>query len=128
MKWWWDPLCTRPTRLVGFLYIVLAHWNNSLRIDMSPRWHTLSWFLSTQFLLFLLNATCLTEKQHIPILYSLWFDPTRARTHDLPNSKRARLTITPPMRFDLKRIFRIEKICKYIWTKTNDYLIKYRIK
>jgi len=19
MRWWWGPLCTRPTRLVGFL-------------------------------------------------------------------------------------------------------------
>jgi hypothetical protein len=24
MRWWWSPLCTRPTPLVGF-FIVLAH-------------------------------------------------------------------------------------------------------
>jgi hypothetical protein len=35
MRWWWGPLCTRPTRLVGIL-IVLALQHNSLRIDMSP--------------------------------------------------------------------------------------------
>ena len=36
MRWWWCPLCTRPTRLVGFL--VLAHWNKSPRINMRPTW------------------------------------------------------------------------------------------
>jgi hypothetical protein len=30
---WWCLLCTRPTDLVGLL-IVLAHWNNSPRVDM----------------------------------------------------------------------------------------------
>jgi len=30
MEWWWGPLCTRPTRLLGWVFIVLAHWNNSL--------------------------------------------------------------------------------------------------
>ena len=30
--------------------------------------------------------------------YSLWFDPTGARTHDLPHSKASTLTITPPMK------------------------------
>jgi len=28
------PHCTRPTRLVGF-FKVLAHWNNSLLVDMT---------------------------------------------------------------------------------------------
>ena len=32
--WWWCPICTRPTRLVGY-FIVPAHWNNGLRIDLS---------------------------------------------------------------------------------------------
>jgi hypothetical protein len=31
--------------------------------------------------------------------YSLWFDQIWAWTHDLPHSRRARLTITPPIRF-----------------------------
>jgi hypothetical protein len=29
---WWYRQCTRPTRI----FIVLAHWSNSPRIDMSP--------------------------------------------------------------------------------------------
>jgi hypothetical protein len=59
MKWCWGPLCTKPTRLVGF-FIVLAHWNNSLRIDMSPHSDTLSWFRANQSLLFLLNCCVLS--------------------------------------------------------------------
>ena len=44
----------------------LAHWNNSLWVDMSLHSDTLSW--ANQFLLFLFNAECLTEKQQILIL------------------------------------------------------------
>ena len=69
MRWWWGPLCSRPTDLVFF--IVLAHWNNSPRIDMSLHSDILFWFRANQSLLLLLNATCLAEKQLIPILYSL---------------------------------------------------------
>ena len=36
MRWWWGSLCIRTAHLVGFFFIVLAHRNNSLRIDMSP--------------------------------------------------------------------------------------------
>ena len=39
-------------------------------------------FQANQSLIFLLNDTCLAEKQ----LYSLWFDPTKDRTHDLPHA------------------------------------------
>ena len=35
MRSWWGSFCTRPTRLV-YLFVVLAGWNNSPRIDMSP--------------------------------------------------------------------------------------------
>ena len=68
MRWWWSPLCTRPTPLVWF-FIVLAHWNNSTLIDMSLHADTLSSFRANQSLLFLHNAECLAEKQQIPILY-----------------------------------------------------------
>ena len=56
-------------------FIVLAHWNNSPRVNMPPHADTLFWFRVNQSLLFLLNAACLVEKQPIPI-YCLWFDPT----------------------------------------------------
>ena len=49
--------------------IVLGHWNNSPRVDMSLHSDTLSWIRANQSLLFLLNAVCLAEKQQIPILY-----------------------------------------------------------
>jgi len=47
MKWWWSPLWTRPTRWVGF-FIVLAHWNSSLRVDMSLHLDKLFWFRASQ--------------------------------------------------------------------------------
>ena len=53
MRWWWDPLCSRPTPLVGYC-ILLPHWSNSPRIDMSPHSETLSWFRDNQCLLLLL--------------------------------------------------------------------------
>jgi hypothetical protein len=55
-----------------------------MRIDMSPHSDTLSRFRANQSLLFLINAACLAEKQQIQI-YSLRFDPTGARSHDLPH-------------------------------------------
>jgi hypothetical protein len=79
MRWWWGPLCTRPTCLVRF-FIVLAHWNNSSRIDMSLHWKTLSWFRANQSLLILLNVACNTYQ-----FCSLWFDLIWTWTHDLPH-------------------------------------------
>jgi hypothetical protein len=43
-------------------FLVLAHWKNSLQIDMSPHSDTLSWFRVNQSLLFLLNAACMAKK------------------------------------------------------------------
>ena len=59
---------------------MLAHWDNSLQVDMSLHLETLSWFRANHSLLFLLDAVRLAEKQQI---YSLWLDPIRARTQDL---------------------------------------------
>ena len=73
------------TNTLSWILIVLAHWNNSPRIDMSLHLDTLFWFRSNQSLLFLLNAACLAEKKQIPILKSLVFnrpglEPTIYRT------------------------------------------------
>ena len=48
--------------------LVLVHWNNSPRVDMSHHSDTLFWFRANQSLLFLLNNVCLAEKQQISIL------------------------------------------------------------
>jgi hypothetical protein len=97
MRWWWGPLCTRPTRLVGLL-IVLAHWNNSLQVDMSPHTDTLFWFQANQSLLFLLNAVCLEEKQQIPISKSLVW-PDRGTNPRSTTLEASMLTITPSMQY-----------------------------
>ena len=49
--------------MINWIFIVLAHWNNSPPINMSPHSDTSPWFRANQSLLFTLNAACLTEKQ-----------------------------------------------------------------
>jgi hypothetical protein len=72
------------------LLILLAHWNNNMRVDISPHSDTLSWFQANHSLLFLLNAACLAEKQQIPILYSLiWPNQgSNPRSTAIDNDKR----------------------------------------
>jgi hypothetical protein len=53
---------------LSWIFIVLGYWNNSPREDMSHHSNTLFWFRANQSLLLILNAACLAEKQHIPIL------------------------------------------------------------
>ena len=112
MRWWWDPLSTRPTRWVNWIFIVLVHWNNSPRLDMSLHLDTLFCFRANQFLLFLLNAACLatntnfivfgltrpglkptiycTRGEHISKPRSTALEASTFRTHDLPHSRRVR--------------------------------------
>ena len=52
----------------SWIFIVLAHWNNSTRVDMSLHLDTLFCFRANQSLLLLLNTACLAEKQQIPVL------------------------------------------------------------
>ena len=59
-----------------------ANFYSSLQVDTPLHWDTLSWFWAYQYLLLLIKAACLEEKQHIPI-YSIWFDWTVTQTHDL---------------------------------------------
>ena len=88
---WWCPFCTR----LSWLFIVLAHWNNSPRIDMSLHSDTLFWFTANQSLLFLLSATCLEEKHQI--LSVFW--PERGSNQRSPALEARTLTITPSKRF-----------------------------
>jgi hypothetical protein len=48
MRWWLGPLCTRPI-LFSWIFIVLVHWYNSTRVDMSPHSNTLSDFFDSIF-------------------------------------------------------------------------------
>jgi hypothetical protein len=84
IRWWWGPLCTRPTCLVGFFlnFATVSHWNNIPWIDMSPHLDTLSWFRPNQSLQYHLNDACLANQ-----FYSVWFDQIGAWTHDLPPSR-----------------------------------------
>ena len=79
--------------MFSWILIVLDHCSNSSWVEIWLHMSTLSWFWVNQLWLLLLNAACLEEKQHIPMLYSLKVDLTVSRTHDLPNSRRARWSL-----------------------------------
>jgi hypothetical protein len=81
-----------PSEWVGdccLTQAILAHCNNSPRIDMSTHSDTLSWFWATQSFSFCLILRAY-RKSHKYKLYSLCVDPIRARTHDLLHSRGAR--------------------------------------
>ena len=99
------------TNMLSWIIIVLAHWNNSLRVDMSLHSDTLSWFRANQRMLFLLNAASLVEKQCIQILYSL-ISPDRASNSWSSALEASTLTITPLM-----------QLKKYIWKWLDAYIV-----
>ena len=97
---------------LSWIFIVLAHWNNSQRIDMSSHSDTSSWFRDNQSLLFLLNAACLAEKQQILFLWSLdW--PNRVSNPWSTTLEESTLTITPLMRL---RQVNMKKNIFFLWT------------
>ena len=63
-QWDNDDDDVRRTNRLSWNFIVLPHWNNSPRVDMSLHTDTLFWFRANQSLLLLLNEACLAEKQH----------------------------------------------------------------
>ena len=86
------PLWTRKTCLIG--YIVLAHWQNSLWVNMLLHSDTSSQFRINQPLLLPLSVLWRSSKYQFQSF--VW--PSRSRNHDLQPSK---LTITLLMRFIL---------------------------
>ena len=112
MKCWWGS-ALYLTNTLCWIFIVLAHWINSLWIDMSLHSDTLSWFRANQSLLFLLNDACLLEK--LQILKTLvWPDQdSNSRSTVLEASL---LTITPSMR--------LLYIYIYVW-KLNQTVLEF---
>ena len=51
---------------------MLAHWNNSLRVDMSLHSDTLFWFRANQSLLLFLNAAYLAENKQLNYVHALY--------------------------------------------------------
>jgi hypothetical protein len=73
---WWCPFCTKPTRLAGY-FIVLAHWNNSVLVYMSPYSDTFSWFQANQYLLLLIDAVWTSLCSYLLMQY----EPVFVLTH-----------------------------------------------
>jgi hypothetical protein len=79
------------TKTLSWIFIVRARTLKQQPVGrhIAPLGDILSWFRVNQFLLLVINDTCLAEKQHKYQVDGLWFDPTGARTHDLPHAWRA---------------------------------------
>ena len=94
-------LCTRPTRLVGLLfYIVLAHWNNSSRVDMSLHSDTLFRFRTYQCLLCAKRRS--NKYQFYNTLFLVW--PYYGWNLRSTTFEASTLTITSPMRLMILNI------------------------
>ena len=91
---------------------MLAHWNNSLRIDMLLHFDILSWFRANQSWLCVLNTACLAEKQQIPILSVVW--PDMGLNPWSTALKASTLIITPPMLFQSMQKINIDTNIIYI--------------
>jgi hypothetical protein len=86
------------TNTLSLIFIVLTHWNNSSRVDMSLHLGALSEFRVDQSLFSLLNAACLAEKWQISILESLIYSDRLLKSRFTAHEA-SMLTITPPMLF-----------------------------
>ena len=83
------------TNILSWIYIVLAHWNNNPRVEMTFHLDTLFWFSANQYFLLLLSAKCLAKKEQIlfgmtrpglePTIYRTPRDDTNHYTIDALN-------------------------------------------
>ena len=62
------------TNILSWIFIVLGHWSNSSRVDMSLHSDILFWFRGNPYELLLLKAAWLAVKCKNQC-HSLWFDP-----------------------------------------------------
>ena len=97
-----SALCS--TNRLNWILIVLIHWHNSPRIDMSLHSDKLFWFRANQSLLLLLNAACLEENQQIPILQLLVWPARVLNTRSIA-LEASMLTITPICRKYQTKVF-----------------------
>ena len=82
------------TNTLNLIFIVLAHWNNCPRVNMSLQSDIFSWFRANRSMPFLLEAACLAENQQIPILKSLVW-PDRSSNQRFTGLELTMQTITP---------------------------------
>ena len=64
VTFWWNDVFCFVLDQHSWIFIVLAHWNNSPWVNMLLLLDTLFWLWTNQSLL---SAVCLAEKQQIPI-------------------------------------------------------------
>ena len=123
--WWWCAIYAGPSML-SWIFIVLVHWDNSPRVDMSYHSETLSRFRATESLLLLSNVVCSTERQNKSRFQSLvWLDRGLTRLNPLSTTlKASRLTITLSMRMDHVTYPIMEMCMYYIGIEKNQQNMK----
>ena len=84
--------------MLNWIYLLLAHWNNSLWVNMLLHSDTWSWLRANQSLHLLITAACLLEKQQIPFLKSLVW-PNCGPNQRSTALEASTWTITHPMCF-----------------------------
>ena len=78
------------TNTLSYIFMVLAHWNNSPRVHIAPLGHIIP--IPSQPVFALTSECCMLNGEatntNFIVLHILWFDPTGARTYDLPRRAR----------------------------------------
>jgi len=67
IQWIDDDVCFALDQHAKLIYMLLAHCNNSLQLEVSLHCDTFFWFRAKMFLLLHLKAGHLAEEQQIPI-------------------------------------------------------------
>jgi hypothetical protein len=75
-RWWGGPLCTRPTRWVGFS---LKQWSADRYV--APLWHIILIPSQPVFAFSLMLYAWRRSNKYQ--FYNLWFDPIEAQAHNL---------------------------------------------
>ena len=77
-----------------YLFLLIAHWNNCQRIDMSLHSDTVSWFQTQPyFFLLLLKDACWVEMRQISVLvFGLTWHGAQTRSKNLLHSWRTHCT------------------------------------
>jgi hypothetical protein len=107
-RFWWCPIWW-----LIWIFILLAHWNNSPRVNMSLHLDTLFWFQTNQRLLVLRKAVCLSEKQKIPFFCKSLGWPDRVSNPQSTTFEASILAITSPMWYVSSRTYVIKFVSQF---------------
>jgi hypothetical protein len=98
------------TNMLNWIFIELAHWNNSMQVDMLIISDTLTWFHGNQSVLLFLK-TVWEEATNTNCI--VWYDKQSTALEV------SILTITPPMQFSI--VYTVKFHCLELWQVSNRF-------